>query len=105
MLYAQWRRRRSETPSTPSYFNPLVLSYGVVYLVVMAVLWACALPSYLSAVDGITADGDPTGNRWYTLACFAIAGLCLAAAFSAAEPRSTRSVFGRAAQDPVFRRV
>ncbi len=55
VLYAQWRRRRSETPSTPSYSSPLMFRYGVVYLVVMAVLWGCALPSYLSAVDGVTA--------------------------------------------------
>ena len=75
--------------------------YGVVYLVVMAVLWGCALPSYLSAVDGVTDQGDPTGSLWYTLTCFAIAGLCLAAALSVADPGSTRSVFGRTAQDPV----
>lgn len=79
-----------------------MLGYGVVYLVVMAVLWACALPGYLSAVDGVTANGDPTGNLWYTLACFAIAGLCLAAALSAAERRSARSASGRTAQDPVL---
>ena len=38
VLYAQWRRRRSETPSTPSYSSPLMFRYGVVYLVMMAVL-------------------------------------------------------------------
>ena len=101
VLYAQWRRRGSGTPSTPSYSNPLMFGYAVVYLVVMAALWACALPGYLSAVDGVTADGDPTGNLWYTLVCFAAAGLCLAAALSVAGPRSTRSGSGRTAQDPV----
>ena len=103
VLYAQWRRRCSETPSTPGYFNLMMLNYGVVYLAVMAVLWACALPSYLSAVDGVTTNGGPTGNLWYALACFRIAGLCLAAAFSAAASRFARSVFGRAFDecDPV----
>jgi len=101
VLYAQWRRRRSGTPSTPSYSNPLMFGYAVAYLVVMAVLWAYALPGYLSAVDGVTADGDPTGSLWYALVCFTVAGLCLAAAVSVAGSRSTRSESGRTAQDSV----
>ena len=80
VLYAQWQRHRSETPSTSSYSNPLILGYGVGYLAVMAVLWACALPAYLARRDGVTGNGDPTGSLWYTVVCFVVAGLCAAAA-------------------------
>ncbi|GJF11118.1 hypothetical protein NGTWS0302_35130 [Mycolicibacterium cyprinidarum] len=85
VLYAQWRRQRGGTPTTPSYFNPLMLGYSVAYLAVMALLWISALPANLAAVDGVTAGGDPTGSLWYTLACFAIASLCVAAVFTTAS--------------------
>lgn len=82
VLYAQWRRQRGETPTTPRYSNPLMLGYSVAYLVVMGALWISALPAHLAAVDGVTASGDPTGSLWYALACFVVAGLCVAAAFT-----------------------
>ncbi|MCV7152119.1 hypothetical protein [Mycolicibacterium pyrenivorans] len=84
VLYAQWRRQRSGTPAAPTYSNPLMLGYGVAYLVVMAALWATSLPAYLASAGGVTASGDPTGSLWYTVVCFAIAGLCLAAVYSTA---------------------
>ena len=56
--------------------------YSVVYLVVMAVLWASALPDFFDAVDGSTSAGDPIGNLWYTVACFVIAILCVSATFT-----------------------
>jgi hypothetical protein len=82
VLLMQWRRQRggSPTPTTPS--SPVILGYGVVYLAVMAVLWATALPAYLAAADGVTAQGDPVGSLWYTVACFAVAALAVAAALS-----------------------
>ncbi len=83
-LVMQWRRCRSEPATAAGSVNPLMLGYAVVYLVVMAGLWGASLPAYLTAVDGLTAAGDPTGSLWYTLACFGIAVLCVAAAFSAA---------------------
>ncbi|GAB2832485.1 hypothetical protein [Lentzea nigeriaca] len=52
--------------------------YPACYLVVMAAFWITALPSYLSAENGITADGTPVGSGLYALACFAGAGLVLA---------------------------
>lgn len=82
VLSAQWRRQRSGTPAAPTYSNPLMLWYGVAYLVVMAVLWATSLPAYLASAGGVTAGGDPIGSLWYTVVCFAIAGLCLAAVYS-----------------------
>ena len=51
----------------------------------MALLWATSLPDYFAAVDGVTAHGDPIGSLWYTLACFVIAGLSIAAASAAAR--------------------
>ncbi|QDQ98861.1 hypothetical protein [Tomitella fengzijianii] len=71
--------------------NPFVRFYAVVYLVVFAVLWASALPDYVDAVDGITANGDPIGNIWYTLACFAVAIAVVVAAWSVRMARSAFS--------------
>jgi hypothetical protein len=53
--------------------------YPAAYLVVMAGFWVSALPAYLGAENGVTADGTPTGSGLYVLACFAGAGLVLAA--------------------------
>ncbi|MFB1298093.1 hypothetical protein ACAG24_021490 [Mycobacterium sp. pW049] len=77
VLCRQWRHEKPD-PSAGS--NRIILGYAAVYLVVMAVLWATALPAYLDAADGVTAAGDPVGSLWYTVVCFAIAGLSLAAA-------------------------
>jgi hypothetical protein len=52
--------------------------YPACYLAVMAALWISALPSYLAAENGVTADGTPTGSGLYALACFVGAGLVLA---------------------------
>lgn len=75
-----YRQSRSETFESSAGSNRIILGYAAVYLAVMAVLWATALPTYLDAADGVTAAGDPVGSLWYTVVCFAIAGLCLAAA-------------------------
>jgi hypothetical protein len=53
--------------------------YPAVYLGVMAVFWIGALPAYLGADNGVTGDGTPIGSGPYALACFAGAGLVLAA--------------------------
>ncbi|MCV7286763.1 hypothetical protein H7J87_15665 [Mycolicibacterium wolinskyi] len=81
VLIRQWSAVRHQ-PTEP-YSNPLILRYAVVYLGVMAVLWVTALPAYFGAVDGVTADGDPIGSLWYTVACLVIAGLSIAAAATA----------------------
>jgi hypothetical protein len=55
--------------------------YPAIYLGGMAVFWLSALPSYLTADDGITSDGTPIGSGPYALACFVGAGLLLAALY------------------------
>lgn len=55
--------------------------YPAVYLGGMAVIWLGALPAYLAADDGVTSDGTPIGSGLYALACFAGAGLLLAALY------------------------
>lgn len=82
ILVRQWSRLRRGTSGVPAYSNDFVRVYSVVYLVVMGILWVTALPSYFGAADGITSNGDPIGNLWYTIACFAIAILCVAATFT-----------------------
>jgi hypothetical protein len=81
ILVRQWMRLRGEKDG-PTYINHFVQRYSVVYLSVMALLWATALPDYFGAVDGVTDNGDPVGNLWYTLACFAVAVLCVVATFT-----------------------
>lgn len=82
-LITQWRRQRSTDPVLPAHSNLLICRYALAYLAVMAILWASALPEYLSVTGGVTSAGDPIGSLWYALVCFVVAGLCLAAAVSA----------------------
>ena len=81
VLLAQWRRLRAG--ETSGYSSRLMPGYGAVYLAVMALLWITALPAYFGAVDGITANGDPVGSLGYAALCFVLAGLCVAAVFTA----------------------
>jgi hypothetical protein len=83
VLVAQWQRLRAGDP-VAERSPTVVFAYAGVYLAVMAVLWLAALPAYFGAVDGVTADGDPIGSLWYTVACFAVAALSLAAAATVA---------------------
>lgn len=82
VMVRQWRRLRQDGATGRRYLNPFVQRYAIVYLVVMAVLWITALPAFFDAVDGETSNGDPIGNLWYTLACFAIAVLSVLATFT-----------------------
>ncbi|GAB3158251.1 hypothetical protein GCM10027258_69150 [Amycolatopsis stemonae] len=59
--------------------SAFVRVYPALYLGVLAVIWASALPAYFAADHGITRDGTPVGSGLYALACFAAAGLVLAA--------------------------
>jgi len=83
VLIGQWRRQRGTDPILPAYSNMPIFRYAWAYLTVMALLWATALPAYLAATNGRTADGDPTGSLWYTAICFVVAALCLTAAMTA----------------------
>ena len=85
LLIRQWTRLRTQPSDAPPYTNRFVQYYSVVYLCIMAVLWASALPDFFGAVDGSTSNGDPIGNLWYTLACFVVAILCVAATFTVAR--------------------
>ncbi|MGW4090192.1 hypothetical protein [Nocardia sp. NPDC004750] len=92
ILSRQWLRlRRGDSDAAP-YTNDFVRIYGVVYLGVMALLWATALPDFFAAVDGVTSEGDPIGNLWYTLACFVVAVLCLIAVFTVPRRKAPPSV-------------
>jgi hypothetical protein len=71
VLVGQWRRGRLSS-------NRFVHAFGLVYLLVLAALWASALPQYFGAVNGITADGTPTGNLAYAAVCFVVAALAVA---------------------------
>ncbi|MEV0335097.1 hypothetical protein [Nocardia sp. NPDC050717] len=82
----QWRRLRAGSGSAPGYVDRFVQIYTVVYLVVFAALWIASLPDFFDAVDGRTANGDPIGNLWYTLACFAVAILSVLATWTLPRP-------------------
>ncbi|MDH6280588.1 hypothetical protein [Prescottella agglutinans] len=87
ILFKQWSRLRAGTSDVPAYSDDFVRYFSVVYLAVMAVLWVTALPAFFGAVDGVTENGDPIGNLWYTLACFAVAILSVAATFTVPRGR------------------
>ncbi|MEO7078200.1 MAG: hypothetical protein ABIY38_04845 [Rhodococcus sp. (in: high G+C Gram-positive bacteria)] len=87
LLIRQWRALRVGQAREPAYSNDFVRIYSLVYLGVMAALWASALPDFFSAVDGITGNGDPIGSLWYTLGCFVVVIGCVAAIFTI--PRSS----------------
>ncbi|WP_305092675.1 hypothetical protein [Prescottella sp. R16] len=86
LLVAQWSRLRKQEADQPVYSNDFVRIYATVYIVVMGVLWASALPDFFGAVDGVTGDGDPIGNLWYTIACFVVAIASVAATATIPRP-------------------
>ncbi|MCL2533245.1 MAG: hypothetical protein FWE39_03680, partial [Nocardiaceae bacterium] len=98
ILFKQWSRLRAGTSDVPAYSNDFVRIYGVVYIAVMGVLWVTALPAFFGAVDGVTDNGDPVGNLWYTLACFAVAILSVAATFTV--PRESEEAVEAAENAP-----
>jgi len=53
------------------------LFYLGAYLVIFAALWMYALPEYMSANNGITPRGTPTGSLTYTIFCFVLCLLSL----------------------------
>jgi cbb3-type cytochrome oxidase subunit 1 len=79
----QWLRTR---PRDITATNEFVRIFGPVDLAVIAVLWICVLPDYVSAVDGITRDGTPVGNLFYGALCFA-AAVVLVASVSVLRPQ------------------
>ncbi|NEW39860.1 hypothetical protein GV794_07195 [Nocardia cyriacigeorgica] len=82
VMTRQWLSLRAGTSEVRAYRNGLVQWYALAYLAVMATLWATALPDFFGAVDGITDNGDPIGNLWYTIACFVIAITAVLATFT-----------------------
>jgi hypothetical protein len=80
ILVRQWRQESAEP-------NRFVGSFGALYLVVLAALWASAFGDYVAASHGITADGTPTGNIAYAAVCFLIAALAVCSV-SLRRPRS-----------------
>ncbi|WP_280231085.1 hypothetical protein [Nocardia cyriacigeorgica] len=82
LIYRQWAALRAGTTPAYGYRNRFVQVYALVYLAVMAVLWASALPDFFGAVDGVTENGDPVGNLWYTVGCFVIGFAVVAATFT-----------------------
>lgn len=90
LLLRQWRRGRiataPESRLPAQQAAPFLRVFPVLYLVVLAVLWAVALPGFFAATDGITAaaatptGGTPIGNLPYVIACFAVAITVLVAA-------------------------
>lgn len=80
VLIIQWRRLRLNLFVAGRYDNRLMVRYAAVYLSVMTVLWLTALPAYLDASGGLTANGDPVGCLWYVVLCFVVAYLSVVAA-------------------------
>ncbi|MFH5207927.1 hypothetical protein [Antrihabitans spumae] len=93
VLIRAWLERRNDADSQPA--DAFVRIYPVVWLVVFALLWAGALPSFVGAQGGTTTDGTPIGNAPYTLLCFLAAAACVVAVLvprsgPARRPEGTR---------------
>ncbi|MEB4211639.1 hypothetical protein [Mycobacterium sp. 94-17] len=69
VLLRQWRN----SAFTPGARNRFVAVFGSAFLVVLGALWLSALPAYLKASHGLTANGTPTGSLTYAVACFLLA--------------------------------
>ena len=85
VLVRQWLATRGDLEA-----NEFVRIFGPIYLIVLAALWISALSDYFAAVNGITADGTPTGSLVYALICFVVAVLAVASNAGATK-RSTTS--------------
>ncbi|MFE6864874.1 hypothetical protein [Nocardia sp. NPDC057668] len=92
ILFRQWRILRDGSSGIPAYTNRFVQIYSALYLVVFAIFWITALPDFFDAVDGRTANGDPIGNLWFTLACFVVAIGCVAAVWTIPREQSPAAV-------------
>lgn len=85
-LVAQYRRGGAVDDAEPNAFLRI---FGPVYLLTLGGLWLVALPAYLGAEDGITADGTPTGSLAYAAICFVAGAVVLAAALAVSNPVRT----------------
>lgn len=82
VLVQQWIRKRTSR-------NGFVSVFGPIYLGVLAILWASALPAYFAATGGVTGDGTPMGSLPYALVSFVLAAL---AVVSVTLPQRTRTL-------------
>jgi hypothetical protein len=80
VLVRQWRRGLAES-------NRFAHTFGSLYLLVLAALWASAFHDYFAARHGITPGGTPTGNMVYAAVCFVVAALAVYGVSSRAAAR------------------
>jgi hypothetical protein len=81
LLVRQWRQNRSAATTAASVGRGSFLRFfPVAYLIVLGIFWLSALPDFAGATHGVTKLGTPTGSLPYTIVCFVVAGLSLAAA-------------------------
>ncbi|WP_280267965.1 hypothetical protein [Nocardia wallacei] len=93
LLYAQWRRLRAHPESAASEARtalPFLVVFPPLFLAVHLMLWLAALPAFLDAKDGLTADNTPTGSLPYVIVCFVVATSVLLEAIMRAR-RAVRS--------------
>lgn len=67
---------------------------ATVYLIACVVLWVAALPDYLAASNGVTADGAPTGSLPYAVVTFVLSAALTFGAYAATGPRATVGAVG-----------
>ncbi|MFG2004418.1 hypothetical protein ACGFNU_35225 [Spirillospora sp. NPDC048911] len=92
LLADAWRAVRADPPRVAS---PLFAqTYPALYLGVHIVLWLIALPAYLTATDGVTTQGTPTGSLWYVVLCTVTAAAFVVAALRATVPQRAAEPVG-----------
>lgn len=76
LLFAQWRRLRKEPTlgaGDARSARAFLAVFPPLFLGVHLLFWLTAMPAFLGAKDGITADITPIGNLPYVIACFVVA--------------------------------
>jgi hypothetical protein len=82
-LVAQWLELRRSGGA--EQWSPYPLVFGSAFLLVFAFIWITGLPTFFDATNGVSKSGALVGNLPFTLLCFALAGTCLYAVFTAAR--------------------
>ena len=82
-LLAEATRKTWNGSPTPVVSPGFVRIYPAAYVLAHMFFWLTALPAFLGATDGVTADGAPTGNGLYVIACFAMCAWFIVAALRA----------------------
>lgn len=83
LLLVEATRKTWNGSPTPVVSPGFVRFYPAAYVLAHVFFWLTALPAFFGATGGVTADGAPTGNGLYVIACFVMCAWFIVAALRA----------------------